>query len=329
MQIKQLNQSITIILLLGLSTIASAKTLEQAFTAEQMQQLTQLLKQQNLLDQNNQLVDVISTYGDNQPAGLFSPLYQYVYQIIKDSSLVDQNTKFWFSQAAAINAANTSVPASNYIRGATQYGLQYRGAIQSNMPQSQINQQLQKTSNLIGQNVMNDILSSKGIPVFPAMISNDISAAIGNYRLGRFQQTPGGWGGSFYYWNAPLNYGQVEQNNVSVGQSILYGATVYINGSDQSFDRSKAEFLYANSQAVTDFILASKSSTVILQSLQNPTAINTLVDNAMNSIMTGLNAQAPQSIKAQLASQVIANLGIRAATRNWTPGPHSPAGGHY
>ncbi|MGA6138113.1 hypothetical protein ACPER7_17690 [Acinetobacter dispersus] len=76
MQIKQLNQSITIILLLGLSTIASAKTLEQAFTAEQMQQLTQLLKQQNLLDQNNQLVDVISTYGDNQPIGLFSPLYQ-------------------------------------------------------------------------------------------------------------------------------------------------------------------------------------------------------------------------------------------------------------
>ncbi|WP_277603866.1 hypothetical protein [Acinetobacter dispersus] len=44
MQIKQLNQSITIILLLSLSTIASAKTLEQAFTAEQMQQLTQLLK---------------------------------------------------------------------------------------------------------------------------------------------------------------------------------------------------------------------------------------------------------------------------------------------
>jgi len=327
MQIKQL-QSITTIILLGLSTIASAQTLEQAFTTEQMQQITNLLKQQNLLDQNNQLVDVISRYGDNQPVGLFSPLYQYVYTIIKDSSTVDQNTKFWFSQAAAINAANTSVPASNYIRGATQYSLQYRGAIQSNLPQDQINQQLQKTSNLIGQNVINDILNTKGIPVFPAMISNDISAAIGNYRLGRFQQSPGGWGGSFYYWNAPLNYGQ-GQNNVSVGQSILYGATVYINGSNQSFDRSKGEFLYANSQAVTDFILASKSSTVILQSLQNPTAINTLVENAINSIMTGLSAQAPQSIKAQLASQVIANLGLRAATHNWTPGPHSPTGGHY
>ncbi|ENX34422.1 hypothetical protein F889_01704 [Acinetobacter colistiniresistens] len=329
MQIKQQTQSIIIMMSLTLTTAASANTVEQAFTTEQMQQLSSLLKQQNLLDQNNQLVDVISRYGDNQPVGLFSPLYQYVYTIIKDSNTVDQNTKFWFSQAAAINAANTSVPASNYIRGATQYGLQYRGAIQSNMPQSQINQQLQKTSNLIGQNIINDILNAKGIPVFPAMISNDISAAIGNYRLGRFQQTPGGWGGSFYYWNAPLNYGQVGQNNVSVGQSILYGATVYINGSNQSFDRSKAEFLYANSQAVTDFILASKSSTVILQSLQNPTAINTLVENAINSIMTGLNAQAPQSIKAQLAAQVITNLTIRAATYNWTPGPHSPTSGHY
>jgi hypothetical protein len=114
---------------------------------------------------------------------------------------------FWFEQAAIINRKATGIepPSDNnlgstYILAHSAYGLELDG--HSN--------DLAVTSNAIALNVLQDILSDGGISDLGSMLNNDIAVALD---LGN--QTIGGWGGSFYYWDLPYEDSTVGQNILS------------------------------------------------------------------------------------------------------------------
>jgi Glycosyl transferases group 1 len=158
--------------------MAGPQDLQKPFSDEEIAEIRTKLQQQNLLDANGRVVDVLTTFGDSQPVGAFAPIYDYISTLVADSPNVDQGTKYWFANAGFINSDNRAIAADNYIRGVTQYGLEVRGKV-TGLSQAQIDGALQKTSNLIGQNVVQEILDSRGMPIFPIMISGDISGAIG------------------------------------------------------------------------------------------------------------------------------------------------------
>ena len=119
---------------------------------------------------------------------------------------------FWFQQASIINqqATGTQPPSNNnlsstYIIAHSGYGLALDGQ----------NNDLGVTSNAIAQAVIGDIITNNGIIPLDQMLANDISAALtaGN-------QTIGGWGGSFYYWDLPYNGSTVGAQILSSPQDL-------------------------------------------------------------------------------------------------------------
>ncbi|AEK61661.1 beta strand repeat-containing protein [Collimonas fungivorans] len=305
---------------------------QMPFDAGQLQKIRTLLKQQGLLDANGKVVDTLATFGNSPPKGAFAPIYAEISKIISAvGSTVDPKIQYWFSKAADINNDVTSDPADDYIRGVTQYGLAMRHKLDG-LSQSAIDIGLQQTSNLIGENVINEILGDGGIPDFGYMISGDISAAIGNDALGRFQQDAGGWGGSFYYWNAPLNYGTTLPV-ISVGNVIANGGTVLTNGAAVTYPSSLKEFYYANSNASADFaipeistVAASSSVGGILGTLITQGGLPNFpkaVNDAWVAVLSGSQAQTPIMVKAKLFADTIEVLIGRFLTGNFVPGPHS------
>ena len=74
---------------------------------------------------------------------------------------------------------------------------------------------IQKISNSIGANVASDIAISGTLPPFSRQLNADISAAIKDGHM-----TIGGWGGAFYFWNAPYTDPQTNVTT-TVGAAIL------------------------------------------------------------------------------------------------------------
>jgi len=170
---------------------------------------------------------------------------------------------FWFEQAALINRkANGIVPpsdnnlASTYIIAHSNYGLAADG----------ITVNLADTSNNIAQRVIDDVLREGAIPPLDEMLKNDIAGAldVGN-------QTIGGWGGSFYYWDV-----EYTDTGKTVGQAILENPV-------------ELEKFLASSVAASIAVAKQETGEVWDGGSQ------------FSAIMTGLNdAQLPIDLKAEL-----------------------------
>ena len=103
------------------------------------------------------------------------------------------------------------------------------------------------------------------------LVSDDISVA-----LNEFNQTIGGWGGSFYYWNLtyPISGGGVT----SVGNAILNSNSDY------------EKFITANALA-TVAVLQQEGAT--LSSLSLIQQIKSITNVLGQTIYTAFTAQAP------------------------------------
>ena len=133
--------------------------------------------------------------------------YEYISLLIEsDQITVDEDTKFWFAGAAEINRGDVSAPATQHIYAVTTYGLQW-----DNQPVPT----LQQISDAIGQNVIANIINEGGISDLSDILLNDIGVAVDEFGL-----TPGGWGGSFYYWDLPYNPDNSSPNQ-TLGDYIL------------------------------------------------------------------------------------------------------------
>ncbi len=127
--------------------------------------------------------------------------YTYLRSILdQDSDSAD--FLYWLSKAIEINSNLYESEANTYIRAVTRNGLLFSG-------QSADPAKIQHNSDLIGMQVISDILTNKVVPDLQQIIVNDVQAAITSGG-----QSIGGWGGSFYYWNLVWN------GSETVGQSI-------------------------------------------------------------------------------------------------------------
>ncbi|WP_341531790.1 hypothetical protein WKK05_37935 (plasmid) [Nostoc sp. UHCC 0302] len=189
-----------------------------------------------------ELKQITNNLTTNFPEG-----YRYIYKIIKDNSNVSDKTQYWFSKAPEINSNDPNSSGNIYIRSVTANGLIYDGKSPEN---------IQAISDSIARAVLSDIVAQSGIPEFGLMLSRDIenSLAVGG-------QTIGGWGGAFYYWNAPLSDGR------TVGQTILQDPNEY------------EKFLTLNSKAISD----ARSKTPFWEALE-----------------TAVGAEAPLSVKQEI-----------------------------
>lgn len=162
-------------------TQSTSTSIQLLLTAEQKATIVADLKAVGMYDDVGNSVKETLGLSD-PPAGLFARVYADIYNIIKDSPAVDDNTKFWFSAAGAINGNDRSSQADRFIRGVTQYGLTARGRL-NGYSQSQIDVGIQRTSNLIGQNVITQILQSGpvdgfgAIPSFQTMLRAQVQAS--------------------------------------------------------------------------------------------------------------------------------------------------------
>jgi len=296
----------------------SATSVEMPFNDQQLYEIRQMLIDEGLYNPTTR--GVINTVATGQAVvGEFTSIYNYIYSIIENSAQVSEHTKFWFSQAGAINVDYVQAPADDYIRGVTQYGLEYRKLLDG-ISQSDINFQLQRTSNLIGEGVINQILSEKGMPPFGKMLTSDIGAAIGNQNLpSAFQQDAGGWGGSFYFWDESFNYGS-GQPNVTVGNTIM-------NGGAKSPQPSYDEFVYANGMALDDFILSHANFD--LSSSNFGGVLATVSKDAYDywtSLTAGSSAEAPAVAKLAIIEAAAEDLWGQIQSGNYSTGPHTPGG---
>jgi RTX calcium-binding nonapeptide repeat (4 copies) len=263
--------------------------------------------------------------------GAFAPLYSYVGAIIARYPNIDYKIKYWFSEAPKINGDDRESPADNYIRGVTQYGLEFNNKL-TGLSQSQIDTALQLTSNLIGQNVMQGILDLNGIVDFGTMLTGDISAAIGKDDLAIFghniKQTIGGWGGSFYFWNEALHYNTPTQ--ITVGDAIRNGVT------PESPQKSLDEFFWDNSNAQADFgiyllrsipkiALPNLPGKVFLVLKELPASgLPKVIADVQAALDSLFQAQAPRDIKGVLARHTLGVLLGRLFDGKFVPGPHTP-----
>ena len=132
----------------------------------------------------------------------------------------DVEVLFWLGKATEINQNLGSSMANTYIRTVTRNGLAYDGKAHDHAT-------LQRASDLIGKNVIWDVLQRRHLPTIKEIIKYDVGVALNECGV-----TIGGWGGSFNYWNFVYN------NSQTVGAGV------------QGSKRELLKFLDVNSDAV-------------------------------------------------------------------------------
>ncbi|MGQ0689755.1 MAG: calcium-binding protein [Limnobacter sp.] len=179
---------------------------------------------------NDSQLSTINTYGaaKNYPA-----MYSYIANEMKAGRIAGASSDqiYWFEQAAKINAGDTSSPASVFIRAATVAGLAASGA-----PTDAVH--IQNISNDIGVKVYADISRNQAIPDFGRQLNADIRSGTDFGGM-----TIGGWGGAFYYWNAP--YTLPDGTQTTVGQTIIASPderSKFLNGMQEATKVTLQEF---------------------------------------------------------------------------------------
>ncbi|MGN6448589.1 MAG: hypothetical protein ACTHLK_08330, partial [Brucella intermedia] len=126
---------------------------------------------------------------------------------------------------------------------------------------------IQENSNIIGKAVMEDVSKNNRVPEIGSLLQHDVQSAIG---IG--DQTLAGWGGAFYYWNMQM--------------SGKLGDTVGFRITNDPVEYEK--FISLNVKAVLD--AASR--------------LRVSPDEVFEQAGTGMNAQAPDAIKAEILNRV-------------------------
>lgn len=139
----------------------------------------------------------------------YAAAYRHIYGVSKSSGLVDEDTLYWFQQAASINS-DENTPSNTWIREFSKAGIAVDGRIVSNG-------ELQATSNHIARAVLGGIIDSGGIPPIQLILQRDIAQSL---RAGG--QTLGGWGGAFYYWDLPYEGTKTVGDVISSNPNELY-----------------------------------------------------------------------------------------------------------
>ncbi|NHZ79420.1 hypothetical protein F2P44_09045 [Massilia sp. CCM 8695] len=284
------------------------------FSSAQIKIIINKLAAMNLLAADKKhVIDV--TKLASQPVGLFVPVYALVTQFIRENAFknmgkLDHDTAYWFHVAPDINGDNRKVDGVNYIRGASQYGLELNGKF-ANMTQVQKDAALQGTSNAIAASVINDIIAASGIPQFTKMLNNDINGAI----KGKYPQTIGGWGGSFYYWNTPFN--------TPSGQPSTVGGEVNRT--------SRQEFFWDNGNAIADIGISLLKAFGETDSFIGMTLMNRmiargwpeLISRVWNAIGTASHASAPADVQKSMTNAGLLIMLGRLMAFKFAPGPHT------
>jgi Ca2+-binding RTX toxin-like protein len=143
----------------------------------------------------------------------YAGMYKYIFDTF--GSQMPNNQAYWFEQAAKINLYlnnPSSVPPTQ-----SGYFIQ-----QINKLAGKDDLEIKKTTNLIAQNVYNDIVNiNRGaIPALEDQVDQDIAAALKDGSINISQ-----WGGTFYYWDLHLK----ATNNQKLGDYIIQ------KGLDQDF----------------------------------------------------------------------------------------------
>lgn len=137
----------------------------------------------------------------------FPQAYRYISsQLITMNSYsnprIDAGTIFWFDKAGNINE---STGWSSYmVRTYTTIGIQLADRDVGD---------LQRVSDDIAINVLNDVIEAHGVPPLQNILARDITAAM---EVGNIKDLAG-WGGSVFYWSMPLvdNNGDLIRDPIS------------------------------------------------------------------------------------------------------------------
>jgi hypothetical protein len=189
--------------------------------------------------------------------------YRYISSLIENDPSVDDYTKLFFRGAREVNG-NFIADSNLFIRGLTEAGLAWDGRLKSDPVERA--SQIQATSDDIAKNVIRQINADKGIPALDTILQNDARTAVTYH-----DQTVGGWGGAFYYWNTKFT-----DKDKTVGEAIMADPL------------QLEKFIAINAQALVD--------TSLRQGL------------SPGQLMASIDAQAPWAIKQAIltrASEVI------------------------
>lgn len=199
------------------------------------------------------------------------------------TSLQVEECIFWLTRASAINQNDLSSEANNFIRDVTRYGLLYDGK-----PAGTI----QLNSNAIGEAVIGHVLQNSSFPPIDSIVGSDVQAAIV-----RGGQSVAGWGGAFYYWDAPYENDGVMS---TVGGAIL-----------------------GDSAELEKFIsIASKASyNAVVRAFGDVFDTGDIVD-MLNTTFDNLeifdNADIPLSLKSAISQRVLSSLlGLQEDPDSW------------
>ncbi len=184
------------------------------------------------------------------------------YEIVAGySDQLGSERAFWFLQASNINKMANGWPVSSDQNSAGNFILSY-SAIGLYMDDA--NASLSDTSDGIARSVIRDIINNGGVRPIGEMIGNDILSSLtdGN-------QSIGGWGGAFYYWDVVLP---------QTAPSGMAGKTV---GQLISSDAIELEKFIASAAAATVHSMASE--------VYGPYAGG----EVFKAVVSGWNAEAP------------------------------------
>jgi hypothetical protein len=202
----------------------------------------------------------------NNRKGNYVEAYRYLHRQVQDrlanprlsdaerNELTEQ--EFWLRKAIEINGNDPNGQANYFIRSVTRNGLRF-----DDIPAPP--KKIQDNSNLIGKNVTADVLQDGRIPTIQRLIAEDAHSAIA---LG--DQSIGGWGGAFNYWNVQMS----PKPGDTVGQGILNDPVDY------------EKFISVNAKALSDTVTAFG---------YNPKYL-------IEDMAQGWNAQAPAYVKARI-----------------------------
>lgn len=135
--------------------------------------------------------------------------YRKIYEFVKDNPAVDDDTKFFFKQAAEINVNAPDSQSNYFIRSVTGSGFLWDGLFVGD-PDAHL-AKTQANSDAIGYNIFSDIFDRGSLPRTQEIIPYDATTAVTEGL-----QSIGGWGGAFYFWNIYL-----RRKEATVGQLIL------------------------------------------------------------------------------------------------------------
>jgi hypothetical protein len=137
------------------------------------------------------------------PVGVWEAMYQYIFGLVdpKPSGAALQAPsaqQYWFEQAPFINGDQENVPSGYFVRDVTAVGF---GVVGPSDPT------VQAVSNAIGLAIYTGITITGSLPAFWQQLTDDIYSALGGGTTPYpYPKLPiPGWGGTFYYLNAPYN----------------------------------------------------------------------------------------------------------------------------